>query len=385
MSKPTTSPEGQFVFVCCQVGAESALKRDVARRHPYLTFAFSRPGFVTFKKTEPVDVDAIESPFARTFGFSIGSVRKSTSPIAAAATLLGEHATPAPFNQLHVWQRDRAVPGERQFEPHITEEATKIGSQIYEAAPTAFASANVNHKARPGDRVADVIVVDEDNWFVGCHQAQTIASCWPGGIPPLKPKESMISRAYLKMEEALKWSRLPIQAGDLCVELGSSPGGACQALLDRRLHVIGIDPAIMDPRVLEHPNFTHFRARAADLKRKEFADVRWLMTDANLAPASTLDAVESIVTHRQVNIPGLLLTLKLLDEKMTDEIDAYLQRIRGWGYRHVRARQLAFNRHEICVLAARSKGKMRMGSRRKSATPEKKTPIDSPAKSPTPE
>jgi 23S rRNA (cytidine2498-2'-O)-methyltransferase len=148
--------------------------------------------------------------------------------------------------------------------------------------------------------------------------------------------------------------------------LGSSPGGASQALLEQELRVVGIDPAVMHERVLQHPNFTHVRARAADLKRKEFAEVRWLMADANLAPGNTLEAIEDIVTNRRVNIHGMLITLKLLDMKMIGDIDNHLQRIRSWGYRHVRARQLAFNRREVCVMAVKSKGRLHFGRKRKS-------------------
>ena len=173
----------------------------------------------------------------------------------------------------------------------------------------------------------------------------------------------MVSRAYLKMNEALRWSQLPIVEGDLCVELGSAPGGSCQALLERGLQVTGIDPGVMDPRVLRHPNFTHVRARAGDFKRKEFSSTRWLVADANIAPQNTLEAVEHIVTNRRVHIEGMLITLKILDWAMTDQIDDYLDRIRSWGYRHVRARQLAFNRRELCVMAARSKSRLRLGRR----------------------
>jgi len=45
----------------------------------------------------------------------------------------------------------------------------------------------------------------------------------------------------------------------------------------------------------------------------------------------------------------MLLTLKLPDWQLAERIPEYLDRIRSWDYRYVRARQLAFNRHEICV------------------------------------
>jgi 23S rRNA (cytidine2498-2'-O)-methyltransferase len=161
----------------------------------------------------------------------------------------------------------------------------------------------------------------------------------------------MVSRAYLKMSEALLWSRLPVQTGDRCVEIGSAPGGSCQALLDRGCIVTGVDPAEMDGRLLASPHFTHVRARAKDLKRDAFKDFRWLMADANVAPNYTLDTVEAIVTAAQTKIDGLLLTLKLTDPALVAALPSYEKRIGSWGYRSVRSRQLAFNRQEVCVLA----------------------------------
>lgn len=346
----------EFVFVCCQVGAEAALKNDLARHHPGLRFAFSRPGFVTFKVSDPSTLDLeqpLRSVFARSHGASVGSIKGTEDRLAKSIALLPEQA----YAHIHVWQRDQHVPGDRRFEPFHTVETLEIAKQLQAAAAedSSLSKAAVNRTARQGELVADFVLVDPEHWFVGWHKAVGPATRWPGGIPPLRPNEHMVSRAYLKMQEALRWSRLPIQDGDICVELGSSPGGSCLALLQQGAKVIGIDPAKMHEDLMKHPNFTHIRARAADLKRKEFAEARWLVADANIAPTNSLDAIEDIVTNRRVNIRGMLLTLKLLDWKMAAEIENYLARIRGWGFRHVRSRQLAFNRREICVLAVRRK------------------------------
>src|SRR5207247_2537685 len=164
-----------------------------------------------------------------------------------------------------------------------------------------------------------------------------------------------VSRAYLKMEEALRWSQLPVQPGQRCAELGSAPGGAAQALLDRGLSVIGIDPAEMHPDVLAHPNFTHLRKRGDDVRRRDFRKIRWLFSDMNVAPQTMLDTVEGIVMHPEVNVRGLLLTLKLLDWQMAEQIPEYLFRLRTWGYKELHARQLQHNRQEICVAGMRGK------------------------------
>ena len=350
----------QFLFVACQAGAEKTLKLDLANHHSELSFAFSRPGFVTFKVADGVgDFDIqqpLKTPFARTWGVSCGSVRPVGEDLQDVVALLPKK----PYRHLHVWQRDSHVPGDRQFEPFHLPESLEVGQRLRAAAADPpLQDAAINRTARNGDHVANVILVEPDHWFVGWHEASAIATRWPGGVPPIKRPDDMISRAHLKMQEALRWSRIPIRENDVCVELGSSPGGSCQCLLEKGLQVVGIDPAIMDERVMKHPNFTHIRARAADLKRKEFANVRWLVADANIAPENTLDAVKDIVTNRRVHIEGLLLTLKMLDWEMATQLDEYLNRIREWGYRHVRCRQLAFNRREVCVFAIRSKARLR--------------------------
>ncbi|MFP6751917.1 MAG: hypothetical protein VB855_09595, partial [Pirellulaceae bacterium] len=86
-----------------------------------------------------------------------------------------------------------------------------------------------------------------------------------------------------------------------------------------------------------------------------FSDVAWLMADANVAPQYTLDSIQEIVTHSSVHVRGMLLTLKLLEWKLADEIPAYLERIRSWGYQDVRIRQLASNRQEISVAVLKSR------------------------------
>ena len=41
--------EPGFIFITCQIGAEAAVKGELARDWPGLRFAYSRPGFLTFK------------------------------------------------------------------------------------------------------------------------------------------------------------------------------------------------------------------------------------------------------------------------------------------------------------------------------------------------
>jgi 23S rRNA (cytidine2498-2'-O)-methyltransferase len=350
------SASAPFLFATCQIGAEGALKSEVARRWPAFHFAYSRPGFLTFKLPPDhglSDDFDLRSIFARAYGFSLGQVTAASLDERAAdvRTIAAGRA----YEALHVWQRDTARPGWRGFEPHITPAAREAEAAI-RAAWTAGADETLTQLgslAGPKQLVLDCILVEPERWWIGYHRARSGESSTSGGLSEVALPNEAVSRAYLKMDEALDWSGLPIRAGQRFVEIGCAPGGASQALLARGLNVIGIDPARVDPRVLEHPRFTHIRKRGADVRRRDFRGVSWLAADMNVAPQYTLDTVEEIVTHEAVNIRGLILTLKLIEWKLADEIPEYLDRVRRWGYKHVTARQLAHNRQEICVAALR--------------------------------
>jgi 23S rRNA (cytidine2498-2'-O)-methyltransferase len=344
----------RFLFVTCQVGAEKAVKAELAERWPDFRFAYSRPGFLTFKLSEQQFLTPdfnLASAFARAYGFSLGKVAGNDPVLAAAEAwkLLADR----PIRRIHAWERDTAEPGFRGFEPAITAAATEAFDAIRVACPHPERIAPGNHlqPADVSDWVADCVLVEPNEWWIGYHRARSVPSRWPGGIATIDLPHDAVSRAWLKMEEALEWSHLPARAGARFAEIGSSPGGASQALLGHGFEVVGIDPAEMSPLVLGDPRFRHIRRRAVQVPRRAFRKVRWLTADMNVAPNFTLDALEAIVTHAEVSIRGMLVTLKLPEWNLASQLPEYLARIRKWGFNLVRARQLSSNRREICVAA----------------------------------
>jgi 23S rRNA (cytidine2498-2'-O)-methyltransferase len=341
----------------CQIGAEPALKGEFARRWPQFRFAYSRPGFLTFKFSADTwwaaDLE-LESVFARAYAFSLGKVIGEDAD--ARARQVWQVCRGLEVRRVHVWQRDASVPDDPRFTHPVTPAADDAAQRIFRQAPRAMAedAAEQGKPADPSDMVLDCVLVRPNEWWVGFHQAgPQVASRWSGGARRLELPQHAVSRAWLKMEEALEWSGLPLRRGAECAELGSSPGGATQSLLGRGMRVTGIDPAQMHPSVLAHPRFTHVRRRANQVRRRQFRKIRWLLADMNVAPRFTLDVLESIVTHPEVQIQGMLVTLKLVRWELADGVPEMLDRVRGWGYRWVRARQLLYNRQEICVAAMR--------------------------------
>lgn len=370
----TEAHDSQFVFCVCQVGMENVCKREVLSLHPFLAFAFSRPGFLTFKIRADENLPEtfeLKTTFARTSGWSLGKMDRADPSKVVGDVLPRIEQTGATC--VHVWQRDSAMPGDNDFEPGISPLAQSVaaelakyaeGAQPIESSAGAVAQDllvkpirskfRVNQIADHGERVFDLVLVDPDAWWLGWHTAHSVPRRWPGGVPLFDLSKSVISRAYWKMAEALAWSRFPVQPGQWCVELGAAPGGACQYLLERGLHVIAVDPAELDERLKTEPHLVHLRSRSRDVRRSRLKSARWLFADLNVAPSYTLDTAGDILSSPKLSVQGILLTLKLMDFDLVQEFPKYVARVASWGFSSIHLRQLAFNRREVCLMAEKS-------------------------------
>jgi 23S rRNA (cytidine2498-2'-O)-methyltransferase len=361
----------QFVFMTCRAGAESAVKDEVARVEPQWRLSFSRPGFLTFKTpaNEPLAGKQLAErnwTYAHAHGISLGKVTGQTLEHLAAEVWRQEAvAKLAGLADIHVWQPGALESSDAAGQPPGTPLCAEIECALRAAAPDTLAKIRrtvpERRRATPRNaRVLDIIVVLPGEWWIGEHRAVRAHERWPGGAIPVPLPKHAVSRAYSKMEEAIAWSGLPLMPGDECVEIGCAPGGASQSLLDRGLFVTGIDPADVDPAVLEHGRFRHLKKRGKDVRRKEFEGVRWLAADMNIAPQATLEEVEQIVTAPGAAIRGMILTLKFSDWRAAHELPQLAARVRGWGYREVRTRQLVTGGQEVCLVALRRKALRRL-------------------------
>jgi 23S rRNA (cytidine2498-2'-O)-methyltransferase len=186
--------------------------------------------------------------------------------------------------------------------------------------------------------------------------AESIASRWPGGFHPSAFSglpEGVVSRAWLKLDEAIRVFGIPLVRGQRAIELGASPGGACQRLLEAGLDVVGVDPALVDPVVASRPRFTQWRMRAREVPLEKFRGCDWLVADMNIDPKSTLAALGRAATAKGVNLLGIIATLKIPDWSRATELAGWLDTIRSWGF-EPRARQLSTSGREVCVVATPS-------------------------------
>ena len=367
-----TSPDSKqsFLYVACQQGAVAGLKTALCEPNGPFRLAYSARGLLTLKTqlSVPQWSRALpEHPLIRSRGVVLGKVEGTESAVMLAQIL--ESTKSLDWQVCHVWQRDMADPGWNGFEPGGTPLAWLVAEQFRNLVqdprpvianrpafdsesqrvdPTVVDPKGLDPKL---DRILEIIIDEPNRWWIATKRAQQNYDFWPGGIPEFPIPELVLSRAYMKIAEAFAWGNLQILPGEKIAEIGSSPGGACQWLLDQGASVTGIDPAEMDPRILKHPNFTHWQSRSLQLKRKLFRPFRILVCDANVAPRYTLDTVESIVMYPTTNLRALVLTIKLPEWQTSNSIPEFLERVRSWGYADVAARQLGHNRREVCVIA----------------------------------
>lgn len=354
-----------FLFCVCQLGAEPAVKYELAALRPELRFAYSRPGLVTFKSPTPVAADApLPAVFVRAFGASLGPADGA----ARVFTMLSGTCPPGQPVRLHVWERDVSRPGEEPPGFRYGPRAAEARAAIVAAWPEGQHPLLVGEVAEPGDWVLDVIVAEGEPWWVGYHLHGPGHSPFPGGriavdMPPEAP-----SRAYRKLEEALIWSGAPVRSGDVAVEIGSAPGGASYALLRRGVTVYGIDPALMDPVVLDYRGaapadnrFIHLHRPMSMVQRADLpAALHWVLMDVNLAPQVALITARRLAARPRHALHGVLLTLKLDDWRAVRHIPRLLASISAMGMEEVKATQLPSNRMELFVCGLTRAGRQRL-------------------------
>ena len=348
-----------FIVTTCQVGAERVLKAEIAQLYPAFRASFSRPGLVTFKIDEPSESDADlpskivgRSIFARFAAFSIGKISTSDHSKVASECRRILHEYKEPINQVHVFERDRAVPGDNGLEPGSTADDFFLHQEIVTKNPV-LQNAEVG---ADNETFLDVIRVDDAEYLVGVHRVSKrspIQCRFPGGVIPITLPSDAASRAWLKFEEGLRWSRLPIECDSRCADIGASPGGGSQTLLARGAFVLGVDPAEMAPEVLRHPNFTHLRGKTHQLKRSVFRDVQWIIADMNVAPNYTMDVLDELLSRKEIDIHGILCTLKLFQWNLVETIPTIIDRFKRLGFHSIRVKQLAFNRQEVMLTGTR--------------------------------
>jgi 23S rRNA (cytidine2498-2'-O)-methyltransferase len=114
-----------------------------------------------------------------------------------------------------------------------------------------------------------------------------------GAVQFVEDRAAPPSRAYLKLWEALTLIGARPGPGDLCLDLGASPGGWSWVLQGTGARILAVDKAALDPRIAALPGIEHRRMSAFALDPGTLGPVDWLFSDIVCYPARLYRLIEA--------------------------------------------------------------------------------------------
>ena len=193
--------------------------------------------------------------------------------------------------------------------------------------------------------------------YLGISPVEENLSAWPGGSRHFAQTPEQISRAEFKLLEALEVFGIELPSQGRTLDLGAAPGGWTRIALEAGLHVVAVDPARLDNRLVKHKRLDHYRGYAEDyleeaIRKRYRFDV--IMNDMRM---DARDAARLLVKVSPcLKADGFVLSVFKLPHA-TLEISPVITlkealNILKQCYSVVQARQLFHNRQEVTVVAA---------------------------------
>ncbi len=166
------------------------------------------------------------------------------------------------------------------------------------------------------------------------------SSCFPNGAVHFREnKIDPPSRAYLKLWELFTVYGLRPQSGEVCLDLGSSPGGWTWVLAQMGCTVISVDKAPLDPKLSNLPEVRFLSRSAFSIKPAEIGRINWLFSDVICYPRRLLPYIKEWMSSGLCQ--NFVCTLKLQDQTDTTVLKEFAE-IPGSRIVH-----LNHNKHEL--------------------------------------
>ncbi|HLH97938.1 MAG TPA: SAM-dependent methyltransferase [Xanthobacteraceae bacterium] len=162
---------------------------------------------------------------------------------------------------------------------------------------------------------------------------------FPNGEAQFVEDRSAPSRAYLKLWELFTLTGVRPQAGEVCLDLGASPGGWTWVLQRLGARVISVDKAALDSTLAGLAGITYRRQSAFALTPQEIGPVDWLFSDVICYPKRLLALVHK---WREAGTVGAFVcTLKFQGATDFDAMQGFA------AIPNSRLLHLSHNKHEL--------------------------------------
>ncbi len=249
---------------------------------------------------------------------------------------LDARLVPAPS----IGQAAKALRGiQRNWWPHPVRLARR-SALVTDKLPKVSARPQVFGQPAPTAQLGSWTLWDE-GWLIA---APACTSPYPDGQPQfVEDRESAPSRAYLKLWETFTLLGVAPSPGELCLDLGSSPGGWSWVLATLGARVFSVDKAPLDPRIGAMPNVDHCLGSGFGLDPALAAPpdrpVDWLFSDMACYPERLLGLIQRWLEAGTCR--NFVCTLKFQAETDHETAQAFAA-IPGSRLLH-----LAHNKHEL--------------------------------------
>ncbi len=160
-----------------------------------------------------------------------------------------------------------------------------------------------------------------------------------GAVHFEEDKDGPPNRAYLKLWEAFTRLGAFPRPGELCLDLGSSPGGWSWVLAHLGARVFSVDKAPLAPHIAGHPLVEYCRGSAFAVEPQLVGNADWLLCDVACYPERLLGMVRTWI--QQSGCVNMICTIKFAGKTDFAVLEDFL-RIPDSSARH-----LFVNKHEV--------------------------------------
>lgn len=164
-------------------------------------------------------------------------------------------------------------------------------------------------------------------------------SVFPEGQIQFNEDKEAPSRAYLKLWEFFLITGKKPEKGEVCLDMGSSPGGWTWVLSQLGAKVISVDKAALDPRLQNHPQIQILKKDAFTVEPTSLGQIDWFFSDIICYPKDLLELVETWM--KAGTAKNFVCTIKFQGATDFETLEKF-KAIPGSRTRH-----LSVNKHEV--------------------------------------
>jgi len=191
-----------------------------------------------------------------------------------------------------------------------------------------------------------VVQIFQDTAFIGVTKTENLIKKAIGVFRKYPPGERPLTRAEMKIREALEAFNIKIDPDFEILDVGAAPGGWTKILSNLGKRVVAVDPAGLHPSVASLPNVTHLQCKAEEIPR-HLGPFHMLTNDINVEPSESARIMIGLADLLRKD--GIaIMTIKFVTRNRKRHIQETI-RILEEKYQDFKVKKLPHNRYETTI------------------------------------